>query len=179
MSNPDRLHLTWALYWPLAAFDLLVWLSANFFNLSKNMDSIQFFVSAFQLFLLAPWVIRRAMGLNFPQSHLVAIRRQGGEETRTLKYRESLSVAWLLAWRGGLIVLAFIAPVAIAFFLLRGTHAQLPFDAKTPGFGGLLWGIGGHALVFLVYVLWLVPAALNKQYEHFSLRLAPQQAGEN
>ena len=100
LSSRHRWQVAWALAWPCFLFDLLLWL-VTMGALRRYLDeelaeSIYIICTVLSFFLIAPRIVRRTVRLNFPDFHLVAVRRSGGGETRAISYRESLSVAWLV-----------------------------------------------------------------------------------
>jgi hypothetical protein len=121
----------------------------------QNIDPVY---GILQFFLFATWVVRRTVRLDFPGFHLLVIRRDAGEGTRAMTYRESLSVAWLISWRSSMIFL----PVFVAVWVVLRQQPQLysPF--------GWLWSTVAELLIFYV---WIVKAALGKSYSGFALRL--------
>ena len=179
LSSRHRWQLAWALMWPALAFNLLLWLLVTVGADRRYLDeqlteSINFICTVLFLFLIAPWIIRRTVRLNFADFHLVAIRRPGGGETRAISYRESLSIAWLLNWRGSAVVLVLLGAIFLALWALRGAppgRSQLPGMSIVPGFTGFIELVVGNLLVLLLFYLWLVSAAVRKTYSDFVLQL--------
>jgi hypothetical protein len=162
--------------WPSFPFDLLFWLLITVGAVRRYLDDqseevIYHIYGVLSLFLIGPWIIRRTVRLNFPDFHLVAIRQPGGEETRAISYRESLNVAWLLAWRSGLVVGLVYGAIFLALWALRGAP---PSGFQRPAVSGVLGFIQlvvGNLLCLLLFYLWLVSAAIRKTYSDFVLQL--------
>src|SRR5258705_5188880 len=106
LSRAERLHLTWALVWPCALFSLAYGVLRGLLRLSEvqlqSMDQVFGFLGFFSF---TTWVVRRTVRLDFPGFHLVVIRSDAPDGTRMMRYGESLSVAWLISWRTGIILL--------------------------------------------------------------------------
>lgn len=178
LSSRHRWQVAWALTWPALAFNLLLWLLVTVGADRRYLDeqlteSINFIWSVLFLFLIAPWIIRRTVRLNFPDFHLVAIHRPGGGETRAISYRESLSIAWLLNWRCSAVVLVLFGAIFLALWALRGAppaRFQLP-GMSIAGFTGFIELVVGNLLGLLLFYLWLVSAAIRKTYSGFVLQL--------
>ncbi len=173
LSSRHRWQVAWALAWTCFLFDLLLWL-VTMGALRRYLDeelaeSIYIICSVLSFFLIAPWIVRRTVRLNFPDFHLVAVRRPGGGETRAISYRESLSVAWLLTWRSGAVVgLVLFGAIFLALWALRGAP---PAFSQLPGRSGFIELVVGNLLVLLLFYLWLVSAAIRKTYSGFVLQL--------
>jgi hypothetical protein len=176
-SSRHRWQLAWALTWPSFLFDFLLWLvtvrAVRHYLDEQSAEMIHNICKGLFFFLIPPWVIRRTMRLNFPDFHLVAIRRPGSGETRAISYRESLCVAWLFSWRTAAAKLFLLLG---ATFLAAWAFWGLPPDrfltfrvlSSVPGSVEL---VVGNLLTLLLFYLWLVPAAIRKTYSDFVLQL--------
>ncbi len=107
----QRLQLVWEIWWPCAALGTFAHLSQRLLNLKDGNPTI-IAVNVLIFFAFSPWVIRRAVRLDFPGFNLVVIRHNG-TKTRAMNYWESLSVNWLFTVRPLLWILA----LAIIFVL--------------------------------------------------------------
>jgi len=129
------------------------------------------------LFVILPWVVRRAVRLNFHGFHLLVLR-SSGEETRSMKYSEGLRVAWLIAWRGSIIGAIVCGPIYAVLWAVRGARPDIPFQQHVadPGLRGLgrqlVVELVESALFLIILVIWTLKGALKKQYSDFLLRLA-------
>ena len=174
LGYADRLQLAWAIVWPTLIIELLVWLPSEHLGLSgSKLEFINFVGGLLFTFLILPWVVRRTVRLSFPRFHLV-VRRKSGEETRAMTYRESLSVAWLLNWRTGTILVIIFLLIYAAVWIVRGAPPESlnPFKhVAEPGLPGLVKLFVEHALVLVVLFFWTVKAAINKNYSDIWLRL--------
>jgi hypothetical protein len=168
LRGDDRLQLTWALSWPCLLASLVYGLLRGHALIPEEaLQSIDLASSGFLFFLFSTWVVRRAVRLDYPGFHLLVTRGAARGVTRTMSYRESLSVTWLICWRTWMILMAafvvFVAAVAIV------TQQRPALDAR------LLWSIPGWLLnsvaELLIFNMWVVPAALRKNYSGFSLKL--------
>lgn len=163
LSPAVRLQLTWAVSWPCIALDLAYRLVESQSTLPKQ--EIQFIDVVFGIlafFLFSTWVVRRAVQLDYNGFHVVVLRAGGAEVGRTLTYRESLAVAWLISWRAGLIM---AIPAVIAGVLLQRPDID-------DGLFGWLWT---SAFQLLMFHAWLMEAMLRKAYLGFDLRIAADQ----
>lgn len=167
LSRVERLQLTWALAWPCILLGLAYCLLRGQLRLSESqLQGIDQVFGVLEFFLFATWVVRRTVRLDFPGFHLLVIRGDARGWARTMSYRESLSVAWLLSWRSFL----FFLPLFVAMIMLR----RQPQELYRP----LGW-LGSSVAELLVFYAWIVKAALGKRYSRFSLRLdrsAPENA---
>jgi len=174
----ERSQLAWAILWPTLILVLLVWGPRDNLGLTtQQLDEVDSWLSIILLFLVWPWAVRRAVRVGFPRFHLFVLRPSGGE-TRSMKYSESLRVAWLLIWRIGAILAAVGGLIYGAVWLAQGSRPDIPFQQHVahPGLRGLgkelfedLWG---GALLLVILVIWMLKAAFNKEYSNFRLRLA-------
>jgi hypothetical protein len=168
LSRAERIQLTWALVWPGALLNLAYVLlrsqlrgsetSLQIARINAVLESIDGTVGALGFFLFSTWVVRRTVRLDFPEFHLLAIRAGAEGGNRTMMYRESLSVAWLLKWR----TVMYSLPLGVAVFVLR--HGPPPQEWYSP----LNW-LWISAAEILIFYLWIVNAALGKRYSDFSL----------
>jgi hypothetical protein len=85
-----------------------------------QVGSIGWVVGIFQVFFLGTWVVRRTVRLDFPAFHLVVVRGDAPERIRSMNYRESLSVNWLLCWRSAMIAALVYLLVYAAFWVVLG-----------------------------------------------------------
>jgi hypothetical protein len=178
LDYASGLQLAWALIWPTIVFDLVVWGPRDNLGLTpQQVDSVDSILMMIGLFVIMPWVVRRAVRLNFHGFHLLVVR-SSGEETRSMKYSESLRVAWLLAWRGGIILAIVLGLIYAVLWAVRGTRPDIQFQQHVayPGFRGLgkklVVELVECALVLIIFVIWTLKGALNKQYSDFLLKLA-------
>jgi len=159
LSRVERLQLTWALAWPCMLLGLVYLLVRSQLRLPEaQLSNIDQVVGILQFFLFTTWVVRRTVRLDFPRFHLLVIRAGAGEGTRTMSYRESLSVGWLICWRTSM----FFLPLAVAMVVLR----LQPQEMYRP-LGWLLTSVAE----LLIFYVWIVNAALGKSYSGFSLRV--------
>jgi hypothetical protein len=174
LSYADRFQLAWMLIWPCAAFSLLYWLVRGFLGFSRQQFTLfDLSVGLVQLFFFSPWIVRGTVRFDFPRFHLVVVRGPNGEATSAIGYSESLSVAWLLNWRTGVIMLIVHGLVSTSVRLVFGARPVL-FDSNyvtLPGVLGILRMVLQEALGLLVFLLWVNKAAIKKNYARFSLRL--------
>lgn len=158
--NPAvRMQLTWAVSWPCILLDLAYKLVASQSTLPKETigyAGLLFGILTF--FFFSTWVVRRAVQLDYQGFHLVVLRAGGAEIGRTLDYRESLAVSWLIGWRSG-VVLAVTA-------VLAGVLLQ-----KADIGDGLTGWVWTSALDLLLFYAWLMEAMLRKNYAGFNLRI--------
>jgi hypothetical protein len=159
LRRVERLQLTWALAWPCALLGLVYFLLRGQLRLSEaQLHNIDQVFGILQFFLFTTWVVRRTVRLDFPGFHLLVVRGDAGEGTRTMSYCESLSVAWLISWRSSM----FLLPLYVAVTVLR----QQPQELYRP----LGW-LSTSVAELLIFYVWIVKAALGKSYSRFSLRL--------
>ena len=167
LTRTERLRLTWALAWPCVLVALVYGLLRGKVRLPETqLQVIDQVFGILEFFLFTTWVVRRTVRLDYPGFHLLVIRGNAGDATRTMSYRESLGVAWLISWRTGM----FFLPLAVAMIVLR----QQPQVLYRP----LGW-LSTSVAELLVFYFWIVKAALGKQYARFSVRLdrsAPENA---
>jgi hypothetical protein len=168
----DRLQLAWTLAWPCAFVDLTYELTKDHLGLPGHIKGgvIDLVVRLLLFFFFSTWVVRRTVRLSFPRFHLVVVRGNSGERTRAMKYRESLSVAWLLNWRATAMTLGIIVPILVAVVIVRGA---LPAD-RPSDLLGLLGRFGSFGVGLLMEVLifsLMLKAAIRKDYAGFSLGL--------
>jgi len=167
LGASERLAVTWALVWPCALVSALMHtLQHSVAPLGIPMDSFDWAVAPLDLFVIQPWIVRRAFGLRYSGFQLGIVRRTGEAGDR-MNYGASLSVAWLLLWRAAAAVVLVGAPFAVAWKLFGGSldgpsHVSLSRDllvrlAQTPIDAGLYF--------------WLLGAARRKQYKNFSIRI--------
>lgn len=160
LSPAVRLQLTWATSWPGILLDFAYWLVASRSTLPK--EAIQYVSLAFGLlmfFAFATWVVRRAIQLDYQGFHLVVLRAGGAQIGRTLTYRESLAVTWLIGWR--LAIVTAIPAGVVAILLQRTDIAE--------GLFGWAWT---SAAALVIKYAWLMEAMLRKDYLGFNLRVA-------
>jgi hypothetical protein len=164
LGRNERMQLAWELSWPCMLLLLVEDLLHGLQLAEAAVQSIDWVFCLIQLFLLTPWVVRRIVRLDFPGFHLQVIRGDAGEGTRTMSYRESFSVTWLMTWRSLVIfVLFYVAALAVlAAIVGPGRHPHEMYGL--PGFVGL------SVATLLINYLWVVKAALRKRYSGFSLR---------
>ena len=158
ISPAERLELAWALAWPCALLEFVQNLLLGQLRLTEDQrQNIEQVAGLLAFLLISTWVVRRTVRLDFSGFHLLVIRADAQDGTRTMTYRESLSVAWLISWRSALVLVPFF----VTFLLVM--------DAP-PRHGWLLHSVLTVA-EFLTFYLWMVNGALNKNYARFSLRL--------
>jgi len=168
LSRAERWRLTRKLVGPSACLGLILysWLR------DRIPPSVALTGGILLFFLFATWVVRLTVRMDFTGFRLLVIRGDGREATRTMSYRESLSVAWLMCWRSSLLILPLVAAASL-----------LPPESHG-GWIGYLWSSWHGWLWFavaelLILYVWTVEAALGKRYSGFSLRLdrsAPKNA---
>jgi hypothetical protein len=114
------------------------------------------------------------VGLDFPRFHLVVISNQSGQTTRAIRYRDSLSVAWLLIWRTAVIAASVQGLLFAAIWMMRGSRPVFPDRTylTLPGFLALLQN---EVLSLLIFFISVNKAAIRKTYRHFSLRVEPAE----
>lgn len=167
VSIGESFQLAWAVIWPLALLDIVVWLPRDNLGLGQKwVETVGLLSGAASLFLVLPWVIRRLVRANFHGFH-VEVLRPSGEQTRHMAYNESLSVAWLLLWRVGVV----LAVIELIIWLAQGARAgDNPFDSTAhPGLAGLGQLLLGEALSLALFAAWIMRAAIAKHYRTFSL----------
>jgi hypothetical protein len=169
LSRTERLQLAWALSWPCVLLLLVEDLLHGQLRLTETpLQSIDWVFCLIQLFVVTPWVVCRIVRLNFPGFHLLVVRGDAGEGTRTMSYRESLSVSWLMTWRSVVIFVLIFLAALVALAAVAGPESlRRPME----GMYGLLGFSGVSAGTLLINYLWIAKAALRKRYSGFSLRL--------
>jgi hypothetical protein len=169
LSIADALQVAWAIIWPLALLDVVIWLPEDNLGLRQQwVEMVGFLYDLASLFLIVPWVIRRMVRLNFRGFHLL-VGRHSGEQSRNMVYSQSFAIAWLLIWRTGVI----LAVIELIFWLVRGARAEdNPFNnTAQPGLTGMGQLLIGQALALAIFALWMIKAAIAKPYTNFSLRV--------
>jgi hypothetical protein len=154
LSRAERRQLTNKLGGPCAVLGLVLYCLLR----SRLPLSVALVLGILLFFLFATWVARLTVRWDFTGFRLLVIRGNAGEGTRTMSYRESLSVAWLICWRSSL----FFLPLVAALLLLPQENVRLAY-----------WVPLGLAIVseHLILYVWIVEAALGKSYSGFSIRL--------
>ena len=122
-----------------------------------------------QVFLFAPWVVRRTVLLNFPRLNLVVVRGDSVDRTHTMNYRESLSVAWLLIWRSAVIIMVITITVTTAIIIVRTAPAEL--EGWPAGFPRYLLQFGITLPLEVLIFIFMLKSVMRKVYAGFSLRL--------
>jgi hypothetical protein len=173
LKTADRFQLAWAIAWPLVLFNLAVWWPSDHLGLSQGLlDSVDLVSAVLFTFLVLPWSVRRALRIDFPRFHLL-LCRESGEQIRAIRYRESLSVAWLLNWRTRALLVILRLVVWGTVWMAQGVFPDNPFKhTVNPGVRGLSWQLLENAAALLLLVFWILDAALNKAYSGFKLRTA-------
>lgn len=160
LSRAERMELTWALSWPCVLFSLAYDVFRRLLQLSEaQLQALDFVCAALSFFLVSTLVVWRTVRMDFPCFHLVVVRCGTPEVARTMRYRETLSVTWLIGRRSAAIC---VLPWLALTLLLR--H-------RLDVYGPLGWLFNSVAELLVFYV-WIVQAALNKSYAGFPLRLA-------
>ncbi len=157
LRDDERLRLTWSFAWPALLFDLFYTLVRAPQGWEFSPKWIDLAVAVFSFFVISTWAIRRTIGLHYDGFQLVIIR-PGRPSGRNLSYAESLSVAWLVAWRTCVILVPLLLPIALAAAML----GRPDWERSAPG-----WVITMLADLVVAY-LWAVPCAIRKQYAGFS-----------
>jgi hypothetical protein len=173
LSRAERLELAWALTWPGSVIYVIYWL-LRASRLSPEVFIEMLCLGVLGLFLFEPWVVRRAVKLDFRGFHLVVFRSGSSEATRGINYWESLRVAWLLTWRTIMLELMLLVLVQVSWlgihWLITGVLPPRPLDIMTvqsPGAAGLLRTLGDQMFLLLL-TFWVVKAAVRKNYSNFS-----------
>lgn len=174
LSRAERLELAWALTWPQSVILVIHWL-LRAPRLSQGDLMIEMlWLAPLGLFLFTPWVVRRAVKLDFRGFHLVVFRGGSSEATRGINYWESLSVTWLFTWRTIMIELMLLflihASWASIHWLVTGNAPPKALDIMTipsPGVAGLLRTLADQ-MFYLLLTFWVVKAAVRKCYSNFS-----------
>jgi len=168
-----RWELAWALVWPSFLIDFLVWLLivavVRPYTNEASTQMLSLLYSPLTVFLILPWIVRRAMRLNFDGFHVVAIRGPGGEPTQSITYGESLGIAWLLMWRTSVLGLLLFAAGLFAYSVLRSIPPNYSrITAAVPTLPELAFG---SLFALVLFRVWLVPAAIRKSYSRFQLQV--------
>jgi len=108
-SRAEKLRLTRKLVGPSACLGLILysWLR------DRMPLSVALVLGILLFFLFATWVVRLAVRMDFTGFRLLVIRGDGRDVTRTMSYRESLSVAWLMCWRASLLIMPLVAAASL------------------------------------------------------------------
>jgi hypothetical protein len=165
LSFPKRLRLAWELTWPLSLADLavIVVLHGALNVEGQTLDTIWALVL---LFVISPFVVRRALARPAPEWHIVSVSR--GVEGERLTYQQSFKVMWLLAWRTIPLGLAVLLVVSALF---RATGASLGnISAQDPLVNNGALTLFDTVTSMLLYPL-LIPGMLKKRYRGFHLEL--------
>jgi len=176
LGSAEKLQLAWTLLWPCAILGLLYWLVKDLLRpTGQSLATVDSALALCQLFFFAPCVVRRAVRMEFPGFHLLVDRRRPGEERRNPTYLESLSITWLILWRTAVIQSLTILVMYAAFRTWSGSvpvflNLQYPVLAGVPG---ILRQLTDLLIELLIFFLWIIPAALRKNYAGFSLRVIP------
>jgi hypothetical protein len=187
-SRAERLELAWALTWPASVIWVIYWLLRAPRVLSK--DPTEWIIEVLclgvlGLFLFTPWVVRRAVKLDFREFHLVALRGGSREATRGINYWESLRVAWLFTWRTVMIGLMLLVLVQVLWlgihWLITGILPPKGLEIGTlqsVGISGFLRTLGDE-MIGLLLTFWVAKAAVRKSYSNFSFRIERTDALAN
>ena len=173
LTAEDRLTLVWALTWPCLLYDALLQIAQTAFGL-EDLGRILFPAALAGLFILAPWTIRRVVGLNYPKFHLAVIGHDGSK-ARLMTYKESLSVAWLFLVRYTGCYLAVIA----LYCLIQLGNGKFPnafedlkrLPVHSSPAAAFLKFAADEVVSFTLLYFWIVRAATRKVYAEFVLRL--------
>ncbi len=98
----------------------------------------------------------------------------GGGIQGDLTYSESLSVAWLLIWRGSIITAAIslVTGLAVWSYAIRGSAAIESLGVILSLLPTLLLGV-------FVVMPWLIRTMLKKRFRSFSLVVLREQEGSD
>ncbi len=164
----QRLQLVWEIWWPCASIATFVLLVQRLLGLREG-NPAETASSLLIFFVFSPWVIRRAVKLDFPGFNLVVIRHNG-TKTRAMNYWESLSVNWLFTVRA----LLLLIPLLIAALLvgkMLGMPNPFPLSEEPrSAVAAILFHVIGEATSFILFLVWLISAATKKQYSEFVLK---------
>ncbi len=169
-----RWRLAWALTWPSFVFSGLLWAStvgAHSYLNEQSAESTRNVCQSLFFFLIAPWIVRRTVRRNFSGFCLIVRRGPAAADTRAMSYRESLSVAWLLAWRGAAVAAVLMGAIFVALWTMRGTRPHLSEFSHTSGMPAVIEFLVWTVLTLFMYFLWLVPASIHKTYSGFILQV--------
>lgn len=171
----DRLYIAWSLAWPCAAIGLIYELSKGPLHI-RQYGWIDVPAALLQLFLIAPWVVRRTVRLEFPRVQLTVIRRETGERTRAMRYRESLKVAWALINRSVGLGMLILTPIIATIAILRGGLSDL--ETRSATLPAQLLGEAFSLLVEVFLFVLVLKSVVRAPYREFALGLETAGAAE-
>jgi hypothetical protein len=163
----DRVRVAWALAWPCILYDLVFYHFA--IPRSSNHSIVWVATAIFGCLFFVPLVVRRTVRLEFPRLHLVVVRGWSGERTRTMTYRESLSVTWSLLVGSVGVGVVIALPVLGAVWGLLGAPPGGPFRVANQS-TRVLFDPLGELLTFLSIFL-ILKYVIRHAYPGFALRL--------
>ena len=174
----EQLRLAWAICWPCLALEVLL---RPVFAYSKGKIGEHWILPLYLIlgtFLLAPWVIRRVVRMDFPHFCLAVIDKDSPYFRREISYRECLSVLWLLMWRCTLVIL-FLELAFTAYSKLTGVSFDL--GSREPFQSSFSWWAIEIARNLMLQAFVFNNAMTEKAYKRFSLviRRARCAAGAN
>lgn len=170
LTRRERLELAWALVWPCALFDLVYSVILTQLRLSESQrQNWEEAIGIVWFFLFSTWVVRRTVRLEFTGFHLEVFRDDAMQGTRTMSYRESLSVAWLICWRSVLYMMPFILIAIVITIMITGWAVFVDQAHATSARSRPIEWVVGELAGFLIVYFWVARAAVVKRYARFSL----------
>ncbi len=170
LSFSERYRMAWQLTWPTLAVDF-GWATLVHGLLEIGGQAPMLFHEFFSLFLVAPFLVRRMVGLRYPGFRIKTLFADG--EGR-MGYSESFKVMWLLSWRTTVAAIFLLLPVVAAFLKITGLDVQSlapSGGSETLNQIGLSFVLNGASFVLMPLI---IPGMFAKRYQGF--RVAPERA---
>lgn len=170
LTFSERYRMAWQVTWPTIAVDT-AWAVLVHGLLQIEGQAPLLFHEFFSLFLVAPFLVRRMVGLKYPEFRIKTLFADG--EGR-MGYTESFKVMWLLSWRTTVLAMFLLLPVVAVVVKITGINLQ----SLAPSGGSELVNQIGLSLVLnsasFVLMPLVIPGMFAKRYQGF--RVLPERA---
>ena len=168
MNYRERLEFSWQASWPGFVAGLPFALLAFILDSPNELVKIQLAEAVIGLFVVGPFVIRRALGYAY-RTFRFEVYGYGSSVPRLIGRLESLKVVWLLSWRTEILSLLCLVPIS---FVFTGLQKILPIFGQ-PGDTNPGLGMIYESLLYLAADLALMPliaqGMLSKRYKGFHI----------
>ena len=169
LNFSERYRMAWQLTWPTIVVDF-AWALLVHGLLEVEGQGPMLVHEFFSLFLVAPFLVRRMVGLPYPGFRIKTLFADG--EGR-MGYTESFKVMWLLSWRTTVAAMFLLLPVVAALLKITGLNVQ----ALAPSGGSEAINQMGLSLVLnsasFVLMPLVIPGMFAKRYQGF--RVVPER----
>jgi hypothetical protein len=166
---PERFQMAWQLTWPTLVVDT-TWALLVHGAMGVESQGAMLAHEFLSLLVVAPWLVRRMVGLRYPAFRLKTLFADGEGK---MSYTESFKVMWLLSWRTTALAMFLLLPVVAAAVKLTGIN----LTSLVPSGGSEIVNQIGLSLVMnsasLVLLPLVIPGMFAKRYQGF--RVVPER----